>query len=203
MPTYYEILKVSPTASVTEIQAALDAQYNHWRRLVTHHDPQVAQRANQALLYLEQVRVTLTDSQKRSQYNSSLQLTPQNTSGLADHTVKPQPLTPPSPLRPPQPHTQTPPISTQRVDAWICPKCQKANPIGTKFCKGCGLALGMDCPKCGKLTEVIAPFCAECGANINETSRQKQIQDEFESKNWLPIARQKLSKPKFRTLKTE
>ncbi len=45
MPTYYEVLQISSTATLAEIEAACEAQYKHWRRLVTHHDPQVVHKA--------------------------------------------------------------------------------------------------------------------------------------------------------------
>ena len=50
MATYYEFLQVAPTASVAEIEAAWEERYNHWRRLVTHHDPQVVNEANQSYI---------------------------------------------------------------------------------------------------------------------------------------------------------
>ena len=93
MPNYYEVLKVAPTASTSEIQVAFDSQYNYWRRLVTHHEAETAQRANQALLYLERIRVTLTDPTQRTAYDLSLG---GSVGGLADPNAAPQ--NPPSPF---------------------------------------------------------------------------------------------------------
>lgn len=83
MPNYYEVLKVATDANPAEIEAAYDAQYNHWRRLVTHHDPKIVHRANQALRWLEQIRTTLLDDELRTAYDARLGLTP-GISGLAD-----------------------------------------------------------------------------------------------------------------------
>lgn len=71
MPTYYEILKLPPTATQAEIESKADAQYNQWRRLVTHHDPNVVDEANRALRTLELVRNTLGNSVERSEYDAS------------------------------------------------------------------------------------------------------------------------------------
>ncbi len=159
MPTYYEILKLAPTATAVEIAAALDAQYNQWRRLVTHHAPTIVEEANRALRTLEQVRATLTDPGKRAVYDSTL-----NVGGLADPEAL---LRAAAPLPPPQTSQQTP-VTHQRADAWVCPNCQTSNPLKTKFCSKCGQQLGRDCPSCGKLTKASGPFCMECGVNFDE-----------------------------------
>ncbi len=46
MPNYYEILQIIPAATLDEIEATYDAQYHHWRQLVTCHAPDVVNRAN-------------------------------------------------------------------------------------------------------------------------------------------------------------
>lgn len=74
MATYYEVLKVRPDASVSEIEVALDAQYNYWRRLVTHHEPEVASQANESLRAIEVIRTTLTDATRRSTYDEVIGL---------------------------------------------------------------------------------------------------------------------------------
>ena len=72
MPNYYEIIKVQPTAPTAEIVNACEAQYNQWRRLVTHHDQDVVNQANQALQTIEQIRLTLTDTEKRGVYDAAV-----------------------------------------------------------------------------------------------------------------------------------
>ena len=57
MSNYYEILNVPTTASTAEIQTAYEQQYDQWRRLVTHQDPNVVNQANQALKALETIRL--------------------------------------------------------------------------------------------------------------------------------------------------
>src|SRR3990170_8094223 len=141
MTTYYEILKVQTTASVSEIESAFETQYNQWRRLVTHHDPSVEAQANQALITLEQVRTTLTDPAKRSAYDAGIGMRGA-VGGIADPEAVLRAAMPPPFTQPPTkavPAGQ--PGAVQRVDAWICPKCHTANSIGTGFCKQCGQAL--------------------------------------------------------------
>ena len=165
-PTYYEILKVQPIASVSEIEAAYEAQYNQWRRLVTHHDPSVVNQANQALDMLQRIRVTLTDIAKRAGYDEAIGISGP-IGGLADPEVLSRTLTPPSPIPRKRSDTlaQSPATSEQRVDAWTCPRCHTANLVRTRFCKNCGQSLGRTCPNCDQLIEVAAKFCTECGAD--------------------------------------
>ncbi len=58
MANYYEMIEVKPTATDKEIETAIDARYNQWRALVTHHDDKVRDQANQAMRMLEQIRGT-------------------------------------------------------------------------------------------------------------------------------------------------
>jgi curved DNA-binding protein CbpA len=173
MPTYYEILKVQSTAAQSEIETALDAQYNQWRRLVTHHDPNVVEEANRSLRTLEQIRNILTNPIERAKYDAG-----QNIGGLADpeqllRAAAPSPV---SGINPPgivaSSHHQT---QEQRVDAWVCPKCKSANTIGEQFCKKCGNSLSQVCPKCNAITEKIQPFCSKCGVNKSEALREKNL----------------------------
>lgn len=91
MGTYYELLAVSPGASVTEVEDAYRVGYDHWRLLVTSHDPELANRANGMLQQLETARAVLTDPQKRSAYNLSLSAE-ESVGGLADPTAGATPL---------------------------------------------------------------------------------------------------------------
>lgn len=179
MTSYYEILKVEPKASRAEIEAAVESQYNQWRRLVTHHDPKVVEEANRSLRTLEQIRDVLMDTNKRAVYDQSL-----NVGGLADpeallRSAAPPPMSMPAPAAPASQvaHPQTP---LQRVDAWVCPKCQTANAVGLQFCSKCGNQIGRACPSCSKMIEAIATFCAHCGREIAAILRQQgqaQIQE--------------------------
>ncbi|MDZ4720906.1 MAG: zinc ribbon domain-containing protein [Roseiflexaceae bacterium] len=65
-----------------------------------------------------------------------------------------------------------------RTDAWVCPKCQTANMIGTRFCRGCGQQVGCDCPSCNALMEAAAPFCSHCGANFSAALAAQQQRKE-------------------------
>lgn len=183
--TYYEILKISPTASANEVQAAIDAQYDQWRRLVAHHKPEVVEQANQRLRVLETIRATLTDPAKRAVYDASL-----NVGGLADPeaVIRMHGEPPPPPLKP----RGSPGLPGDRpVDAWVCPQCGTTSPRGTRFCSKCRAQIGIDCPKCKRLTLQSDPYCAECGADLREElerERRKRLAQEAEAAR-LAIAR--------------
>jgi len=183
MPSYYEILKVQSTATQSEVETALDAQYNQWRRLVTHHNPTVVEEANRSLRALEQIRNILANPVERAKYDAGL-----NIGGLAD----PEQLlrsAAPSPVPPMTLSGNVPLINRQtleqRVDAWVCPKCTTANTIGEQFCKKCGNALSQVCPSCNAITEKTQPYCSKCGVNKKEALKDKnsalikQIQEQI------------------------
>ncbi|MGA8665226.1 MAG: SPFH domain-containing protein [Thermoplasmata archaeon] len=62
-----------------------------------------------------------------------------------------------------------------------CPKCGTLVPPGTRFCPGCGAALGAPapaaagppCPKCGQPTTVGVKFCPNCGASLAPAAPRK------------------------------
>ena len=87
------------------------------------------------------------------------------------------------PSGPMRPSPSTPAASgSQRVDAWVCARCQTANPIGTRHCKHCGNAIGIDCPNCGRLTEANSPHCSNCGTNVQDAFRKKREVEEEQRK---------------------
>ena len=47
-----------------------------------------------------------------------------------------------------------------------CTNCRIENPVGRKFCSGCGTALPRGCPLCGTDNAPAAKFCGECGASL-------------------------------------
>ncbi len=47
-----------------------------------------------------------------------------------------------------------------------CPRCESDNPVGSKFCIVCGIALRPRCPGCGVDTPPQANFCGECGTPL-------------------------------------
>lgn len=179
MPNYYEILQIQPDAPAPEIEAACEAQYNRWRRLVTHHDPETADKATRALRIIEQIRATLTDPTKRAAYDATLDLSG-TVGGLADPQAQPaRPVAPPVPPRPPTaPQAATPTAPAARLDAWLCPKCHSASPVGTRYCRHCGEEIGRPCPKCAKLIEKTIRFCPECGVEVEAYIAEKQREAE-------------------------
>lgn len=65
---------------------------------------------------------------------------------------------------------QKQPQPAQQAAGTPCPKCGQINPVGSKFCSGCGSPLEMQVPtkpciKCGKPISPDASFCPECGAS--------------------------------------
>lgn len=59
------------------------------------------------------------------------------------------------------------------AESIICPSCGKNNPIGTRFCGGCGAKLEIPavpqkktCPSCAAEIETGTKFCSECGARL-------------------------------------
>ena len=179
MQNYYELLKLEPDASETEIESRLDDQYTKWRSLVTHHDTTVVSQANQALHTLEEIRTTLLNPQSRATYNKLLSGERDNLGGLADPDIvlAQNPMT--AGMAPPRPRNTPQTISSsdlERTDAWICtdPKCRKANQIGTTFCAKCGKRVGFKCPSCGSLVELSNKFCTSCGVNKEETFKKMQ-----------------------------
>ena len=178
MRTYYKVLDIAPDATTTEIETAYEVQYNHWRRLVTHHDPEMSNRANQALQWLEKVRTTLTDPGKRQAYDTSIGLS-HSVGGLAD----PKASLPPSSMRtlaPPPPPRPSAPVPSSHVDAWVCSKCGAASATGSVYCKSCGNLIGQQCPTCEAIFENTASFCPACGTNPGEL-RQEQIRAQEEA----------------------
>jgi|GEM_PF-4375520 len=51
-----------------------------------------------------------------------------------------------------------------------CSNCGKLNPVGTKFCGGCGTPTqaSNDCPECNTSNKPDAKFCRACGFNLIE-----------------------------------
>ena len=174
MPTYYEALRVQPNATQAEIESAYAKPYDYWRRLVTHHDPDVVNRANQALQWLEKIHATLSDPAMRRAYDASLGLG-DTLGGLTDPQARPTTGRPPPP--PPRAGQYTQPGAAERTDAWVCSRCQRANAIGAQFCIQCGQKIGVVCVRCGKMTRADTPFCQACGVNLQDAIREKEIEE--------------------------
>jgi RNA polymerase subunit RPABC4/transcription elongation factor Spt4 len=192
----YQFIGVPISATTQEIDTAILAKYNEFRRLVTHHDQNIVTQATVALQTLEQARGILLNPQQRASYDQSLGLT-SGTGGLADPSSLLNRLTgasssvsmPPVAMAPlasqsTRPLNQ-PPNPGERLDAWVCNRCRVVNPIGTRFCKQCGNQVGMDCPKCGRLMEANSQFCQECGVNVRE---YLVVQEEEERMRAMEIA---------------
>jgi class 3 adenylate cyclase len=47
-----------------------------------------------------------------------------------------------------------------------CPRCGEDNPAGGKFCRACGIRLGVRCPSCGGASPADSRFCTECGTTL-------------------------------------
>lgn len=204
MANYYEMLKISPNASQPEIANAIDAQYEQWRRLVTHHDPNVVNQANQALQLLEQMRATLSDPARRAAYDEGIGL--RAVGGLADPTailnMPSGTMTPPAP-RPVPTAAQVGAVVSASPALWTCPKCKKENPPNTRFCFNCGTQLVRACPECGQETSLVATgFCGHCGYNYDVAAERAKLKSDISAINsQISYASGQLDEAKARTSK--
>ena len=64
-----------------------------------------------------------------------------------------------------------------------CPKCQRDNREGAKFCIECGESFTVSCPKCNKALPPAAKFCDECGHNLQAP---KKSPDYSEPQSYTP-----------------
>jgi hypothetical protein len=194
MPTYYELLKIEKNASQNEIEAKLDDQYTKWRGLVTHHDPNVVDQAQQALALMEEMRSILLNPDKRATYDKAIASQREGLAGLADpdmilaaNPMQGGGMAPPRPRQPRMDDERK--LELDRTDAWLCqnPQCKKANQIGTQFCAKCGSQIGYECPKCGGLVELANKFCSFCG--VDKQKHFNHVQQEVIQELQKEIAR--------------
>ena len=195
------MLRIKPDATFAEIESAIESYYDQWRRLVTHHDPQFVEKANQALQTLNQIRATLLNPDKRGVYDAGL--------GLKD-TVSDLGLPETLPL-PRASLPRTPAMPTSQPKIANCPQCGTGeNPPTAKFCVVCRTSLVQICPKCGEELRWHYANCSKCGANIEE-EHQKQYRKEIEIETQrtqeigqrLEKARQYIEQKKWRLAKNE
>ncbi|MBI2532469.1 MAG: AAA family ATPase, partial [Deltaproteobacteria bacterium] len=59
-----------------------------------------------------------------------------------------------------------------------CPRCQRENPSGAKFCLECGTRFALSCTKCGTELPAGAKFCLECGQAVGV---QPSVESRFNS----------------------
>lgn len=171
MTTHYEWLEVTPSASVSEIEAAYEARLDHYRRLINHHEPDRRREAQEALDALDAARAVLSESGPRAAYDAALGL-----AGVIDGVADPSlayPSTPVASLPPPPARAARSPSNP-----WECPECGFENPPGTKFCLQEGRPLVRECPECRHMASmVVTGICGECGANYPETSLRGQAEE--------------------------
>lgn len=182
MPTYYEMLQIEPTASTAEIINAIDTRYNQTRKLVTHHDPNVVNQANQALQLLETIRSTLTDGDKRQVYDQAIGLTGM-TGGLFDPSaiISQMPAAPMVAARAPveQARPVQPVVVAQQAPGlWACPKCKTDNPPQAVHCFKCGTQLVQKCPECEGVSSLISTgMCGNCGFHFEVATKRRKLRD--------------------------
>lgn len=174
MPTYYEVLKLEPSASVKAIETAIDDLYDQYRRLVNHHDPEVVEQANRALRHLEDIRLTLTNPEKRAIYDQSLSF-----GGLADPAALLQAAGAGAGITTPPAVKSAARDSDAEEKPWRCGNCGKVNREGSKRCSNCQNVLARDCPNgCGGVVLIDERYCSNCGVNVEDALGKLQI--EFE-----------------------
>jgi class 3 adenylate cyclase/tetratricopeptide (TPR) repeat protein len=67
-----------------------------------------------------------------------------------------------------------------------CPKCQFENPVGSKFCGGCGEKFDLTCPECGTNNPAENKFCNECGSDLKPTKEFSDQTKETKSPPFTP-----------------
>lgn len=164
MSNYYEILELKSTATQAEIKTAIDEKYAYWNSLASHHDPRMVEKASREKRQLEEIRAVLGSKAKRKKYDVSFN---ENIGGLAEQTSsKISVASEPAPIG-------SHPIAqlrvAERLDAWVCPKCNRGNAIEQKFCAKCGGQIGEECPECMHLSQITNMFCPNCGINKAQT----------------------------------
>lgn len=185
MATYYDELGVQATATTADVEAA----YDQWRRLVTHHDPAVAGEANQKLQTLEVARGVLTDPHSRATYDRELQ---HGTAGLADPTAVPTPSPPVVSSTPPS--TGETPIGVKCMS----PTCGAINDVpDARFCLTCGASLVQTCPNPGCRFEMrgVFTFCPRCGCNVAEERARVEaeiLREEVGARSRAPVLLQEV-----------
>jgi ribosomal protein L40E len=186
MANYYEMLKVEPNASLADITATIDQQYNQWRRLVTHHDPDVVNQANQALRTLEIIRETLTNPDKRSGYDAAIGVSGP-VGGLADPSAfvmsaasRAPVMTPPARMGERQPAPQPVQVQAAKENIWECYKCHADNPPHSVHCFKCGAELMRACPECNSVASMVATkMCGKCGYNYDIATQRLSLKNQI------------------------
>ena len=64
-----------------------------------------------------------------------------------------------------------------------CPKCQRENIVGARFCEECGTSLARACTNCGSEVSAIAKFCPQCGHSLQLIADQSRFAS---PKNYTP-----------------
>jgi curved DNA-binding protein CbpA len=179
MPTFYELLQISPQASGAEIDSAYESQYDTLRRLVNH--PTQGLTVQQKLAQLEVARLVLTDPGKRSAYDAELNV--RTMGGLADPFSAPAPVSfavAPPPATGAANHVG--PRTTRgsrRPSLWECSECAAENPPNTQFCLSCDAELVRECPECRKIASLVSTgFCGGCGVHFDTAARRAQLSEQ-------------------------
>lgn len=55
---------------------------------------------------------------------------------------------------------------TSQAQVQKCSNCGEKIEVGSRFCPGCGTAVGSHCPSCGKAFQTGDLFCTSCGTKL-------------------------------------
>jgi hypothetical protein len=195
MSTYYDILQIPPQADTAAIQTAFTSRYSEVMSLVNHHDPGIANQAQQLMRALEQARDTLTNPATRQSYDAGLGLN-RVLGGLVDptipvKTVNTAAVTQVRPMAPPPPKPQhngnttngasntANSASNTAENIWACSKCRNINDPHTRHCRSCRNLLLDVCPNC-KQIELLTRTnnCGYCGLELKE-GQQKEAYRQY------------------------
>ncbi|PQO36878.1 hypothetical protein C5Y96_06860 [Blastopirellula marina] len=115
----------------------------------------------QVFNHVEDAIATLTDNDKKAEYDRKLDIQKTGTSvqmaagtngSSHNHAAK----------------------SAEAGDRIACRKCSTHNPPSRRFCSACGDALFLACPECGGMNTVHEKFCGQCGVNLQASANAQR-----------------------------
>jgi len=88
MDNFYDILKISPTASAEEIKKAINKELRIWSTKTNSAKLEVRQQAERMVKCLDEAETLLLDSSKKSEYDRNLKSSPKQESHVDSSTYK-------------------------------------------------------------------------------------------------------------------
>ncbi|MCL4299596.1 MAG: DnaJ domain-containing protein [Anaerolineae bacterium] len=152
--SHYQLLNLSPTATTEEIKAA----YNRERAHLLVTEAESGNHVNEQLNRLDEAYTTLTDAERRIDYDRSLGIdTPAQAIAVTEQPTGIVTYSPPQ-------------ISTGQQ---TCPHCGSMNLIQANTCEKCGGQIARPCPQCGQRVMLSQKICSRCNTLISEYDERR------------------------------